>query len=446
MTSPDRTVPSRALRTSLASAALVAAIAVGLALSAGATQDDAVTPDAAAASPAAVALPSPAPTATEASASPSPSASPAPSATPGPVRFTLVAGGDVLPHGSVNASASTADGYDYTALMEGVRPYIEGADLALCHMEVPVAPEGTRPSDHPIFAAPPELVRDLGAVGWDGCSTASNHSVDQGTAGVAATLAAFDDALMQHAGTARTEAESERTSFYVVQDGDTLVKVAHLSFTWSTNGLPVSAPWQVGTVNVHAADATPIVEAAQRARDEGADVVVASVHCCVEYETEPTAAQRALATKVAESGLVDLYIGHHAHVPQPIELLPGGPTGEGMWTAFGLGNFLSSQGADCCAPASTSGVLLATTFTVAPGGAVAVEAGWVPITVDRSSAHAMHVLTAIPDGAGTLSAAEVAARLAMMRDAVGDAATELTAPPGRRAEHAFPLLDPAPAA
>ncbi len=433
---------------------MVVAIPVGLALSAGASEDDAVAPGAAASPTAAVGAPSaipsttapsPSPSATRVEAEPSAEASEAPEPEPGPVRFTLVAGGDVLPHGSVNASASTGDGYDYTALMEGVRPYIEGADLALCHMEVPVAPAGTSPSTVPPFAAPPELVRDLGAVGWDGCSTASNHSVDQGASGVAATLAAFDDALMQHAGTARSQDEAAQTSFYAVRDGDTVIKVAHLSFTWSTNGLPVSAPWEVGTVNVHAVDAAPILEAAQRARDEGADVVVASVHCCVEYEAAPTAAQRALAAKVAESGLVDLYVGHHAHVPQPIELLPGGPAGEGMWTAYGLGNFLSSQAADCCAPASTSGVLLAATFTVDPDGAVGVDAGWVPITVDRSSSHAMHVLTEIPQGAGHLSAAEVAARLAMVRDAVGDDARELTAPPRHGADHAFPLLNPAPA-
>ncbi|WP_062384784.1 CapA family protein [Demequina iriomotensis] len=385
---------------------------------------------------------SPAPTA---SSAPSPSATPTEEAERD-VRFTLVAGGDVLTHMPVNDSAATEDGYDFTPLFAGLRPYLEGADLAICHLEVPVSPGDTPPSGYPVFSAPSALVRDLKEVGWDGCSTASNHSVDKGVAGVESTLAAFDANLLQHAGTARTEDESEQVAYYAVQDGDRTVKVAHLSFAYGTNGMPVSQPWEVDLFDADDADASPIIDAAQRARDDGADVVIASVHCCVEYRTEPTDAQRSLATQIAESGLVDLYIGHHAHVPQPIELLPGGPSGEGMWTAFGLGNLLSNQDSWCCAPETANGVLLDATFTVTPDGAVSVDAGWVATTVDRRDGHSVRALADIADGAGTLSAADVAARHALVRDAVGDQPTEVTEPPASLAEHAFALLRPAPGA
>ncbi|WP_082104628.1 CapA family protein [Demequina soli] len=361
--------------------------------------------------------------------SPEPSVSVTPSPEPPePVRFTLVAAGDVLPHTPVDDSASTAGGYDFTALMTGVRPYIEGADVAICHMEVPVAPKGVAPSGYPIFSAPSALVRDLAAVGWDGCSTASNHSVDRGTAGVDATLAAFERNGLQHAGTARDADEAAQTAFYDVRAGDRTVRVAHVSFAYGTNGMPVAHPWEVNLFDADAADASPIIAAAKKARRAGADVVVASVHCCVEYRTAPTDAQREIARQIARSGQVDLYIGHHAHVPQPIELLPGGPSGTGMWTAFGLGNFLSNQDGWCCVADTASGELLSATFTVDPDGAVAVDVGWTPITVDRRDSHAMHVLTDIPDGAGTLSAAEVATRLAAVRAAAGEEAPEVDAP------------------
>ncbi len=192
--------------------------------------------------------------------------------------------------------------------------------------------------------------------------------------------------------------------------------------------MPSGKPWSVNTFDANAADASPIINAAQRARDEGADVVVASVHCCVEYQTEPTSAQRALAEKIAASGFVDLYIGHHAHVPQPIEKLPGGPNGDGMWTAFGLGNFLSNQYAECCTANSTSGVLLTATFDVDVDGTVSVAVEWTAITVDRLDHHTMHVLTDIPNGVGQLSAAEVAARHQRVADAVGGQAPERTSP------------------
>ncbi len=343
-----------------------------------------------------------------------------------PVDFTLVAAGDVLPHGPVVASAATSSGYDFVPLMAAVQPYVEGADLALCHMEVPVAPPGVQPSGYPLFGSPPDLVRDLAASGWDGCSTASNHSVDKGFAGVTATLDTMAQYGLGYAGTARGADEAATVQMYDVSEGARTIQVAHISFTYGLNGLPVPAgkPWSVNTFDADAADASTIIAAARTARNEGADVVIASVHCCVEYRTEPTAAQRSLAEKIAASGLVDLYIGHHAHVPQPIEELPGGPNGTGMWTAFGLGNFLSNQDAECCTAASTSGVLLTATFDVDLDGTVNVSVEWTAFTVDRLGGHSLHVLSAVPQGVGRLTAAEVAARHQRVADAVGNQAPE----------------------
>ncbi len=361
-------------------------------------------------------------------------AAPSPVAPP-PVTFTLVAAGDVLPHGPVVASATTAAGIDFLPLMAPVAPYIEGADLALCHMEVPVTPPGTAPSGFPMFAAPPELVPSLAAAGWDGCSTASNHSVDRRGAGITATLDAFAAAGMGATGTAKTEEEAASTQMYVVHGAVRDITVANISFAYGLNGLPKppGQPWAVNTFSADQADAAPIITAAQHARDQGADIVVASVHCCVEYQTAPTAAQRSVAEQVAASGLVDLWIGHHAHVPQPIERLAGGPDGDGMWVAFGLGNFLSNQDTQCCVANTNSGVLLTATFTIDASDKVDVGVEWTAITVDRLSRHTMHVLTDVAGGTGGLSAAEVAARHQRVANAVGLQAPERTIPVGHLA-------------
>ncbi len=68
--------------------------------------------------------------------------------------LTLVAAGDVLPHLGVVADARTADGYDFTPEMAPVQDWIAGADLAICHMEVPVAPDGVKPSRLPAVRRP----------------------------------------------------------------------------------------------------------------------------------------------------------------------------------------------------------------------------------------------------------------------------------------------------
>lgn len=366
---------------------------------------------------------------------PSP-AEPAPIPT---VEFTLVAAGDILTHAPVNRSATSGGVIDYSPLMANLDPYVSGADLAICHLEVPVAPPGTAPSGYPMFGAPAEIVRDLQEAGWDGCTTASNHSVDRKFAGIEATHNELVAYSMGVAGTATSAEEAARVQFYSVRQGQRVVKVANISFTYGLNGLPMpaNAPWAVNVFNADAEDAAPIIAAAAEARAQGADIVVASVHCCVEYRIAPTAAQRSIAEQIAASGLVDLYIGHHAHVPQPIELLPGGVYGEGMWTAFGLGNYLSNQDTQCCVSDTNSGVLLTATFSVSPEGKTDVGVEWTAVTVDRLGKHTMYATREALGGVGRLSANEVQARLDRVANAVGPQAPERTAPPTALADDAY---------
>ncbi len=362
--------------------------------------------------------------------------SPQPSPSLEPARpdahFTIVAAGDVLPHLPVLASARTSNGYDFTPLLAGLDQWVSGADLALCHMEIPIAPPGTSPTGYPVFSTVPDVVRDLGEQGWDGCSTASNHAVDRGQAGIDTTIDTFDAAGLGHAGTASSAADDTPQLYRLDRAGRTFT-IAHLAVTYGTNGMPVGQPWSVDLVDVD-----KIVRQATQARTDGADMVLVSLHNGNEYVTAPTAEQVRVATALATSGQVDLVIGHHAHVPQPIELLPGGPDGHGMWVAYGLGNYLSNQDSACCAPATSGGELLVVQVTAtgadpaagtAAGPPRVTSMAYLPITVDRRGGHRVYALPEITDGAGQLSAAEVAARLARVTSAAGSLAPIATTPP-----------------
>lgn len=256
------------------------------------------------------------------------------SAKPRPPEFTVVATGDVLIHPALteqaedDARAAGAGERDYRPLFEGVRPMISAADLALCHLEVPLArPDGPF-SGYPSFNAPPEVAEALASTGYDACSTASNHTLDQGYEGVTSTLDVLDDAGLEHTGSYRTEAESKKPLLLDV-DG---VKVGHVSLTYGFNGieLPEDKPWLANVLDAEAAS-----EAAVDARAAGADVVIVSAHWGVEHQHEPTPQQEQLAEKLLADDNIDLLIGHHAHVVQPIEKVGS------KWVAYGLGNHIA---------------------------------------------------------------------------------------------------------
>ncbi|GAA4706193.1 poly-gamma-glutamate synthesis protein (capsule biosynthesis protein) [Promicromonospora umidemergens] len=353
------------------------------------------------------------------------------SAAPEPrdIELTLLAAGDVLPHGPVNDSATGPTGIDYSPLLAGIDAWVVGADLALCHLEAPVAPLGTPPSGYPVFAAPRELVRDLDEQGWDGCSTASNHAADAGYDGIAATLQALDRAGMGHAGTARDRRESRSAQHYELHRDGRTVTVAHLAATYGLNGS--TAPR--GSWSVDLIDTRRIVRQAEEARAAGADLVVVSLHDGHEYVTEPTPHQRKTTRALARSGQVDLVIGHHAHVPQPVEHLPGGPGRDGMWVAYGLGNLLSNQSLDCCGTwASAVGLLLLADVVGPPHGHARVtDVRWAATTVDLAAKHRLRGTRdalAHADG-GRLTDTDLRERLRIAQDSVGGTAAERREPP-----------------
>jgi poly-gamma-glutamate synthesis protein (capsule biosynthesis protein) len=272
----------------------------------------------------------------QATASAPPSTNPTETDPPAPESFTLVATGDVLVHQdrALTGGARQPDGtYDFDGVFAPVADLIGDADLAICHLETPVAPEGGPYRGYPSFAVQPQIVDALAAAGYDLCSTASNHSLDAGFDGLTRTLDVLQRAGIVATGTYRTEAASVEPTIVDV-DG---VRVGHVATTFSLNGVPLPAgrEWSVNVAGLP--DVAGVLAAAARARAAGADVVVASLHCCLEYDNDPTATQVAAARALLASPDVDLVLGHHAHVVQPFERIGD------EWVAYGLGNHLAEH-------------------------------------------------------------------------------------------------------
>lgn len=286
-------------------------------------------------------------------------------------RLSVVVGGDLLIHEAVWESARSyagGDGFDFDPMFEPVADVIDGADLGICHLEVPLSADNTGLASYPRFNAPHQLADAIATAGFDGCSFASNHTLDQGVDGIDASLGHLDRVGVGHAGAARTPEEATTIRTYEVRGH----RVAHLSYSYGFNGLrrPAGEEWRANLI-----DPARIGDDAARARAEGADLVLVSLHWGDEYVHAPNQYQRDVAATVAGTGDVDLIIGHHAHVIQPVEVV------EDTWVAYGVGNLLSNM----TQPARRDGVLLEVHFEAGPQESFEVaEVGFLPTQVERA--------------------------------------------------------------
>lgn len=251
--------------------------------------------------------------------------------------FTLLASGDILPHSSIIDRAAVdagGGGYDFRPMLQGAAPAVRGADLAICHMETVYGQDGGPYTGYPSFKSPPEVATALRATGYDSCSTASNHTLDDGAQGIGRTLDALDRVGIAHAGSARSAKEASQPTLLRAGKGKHAAKVAHLAYTYGTNdnALPAGQPWAVDLI-----DKERIVADSRAARKAGADVVVVSLHWGTEWQDAPDDVQLALGRELTASGTggrpdIDLILGTHAHVPQAYEKV------HGTWIVYGMGN------------------------------------------------------------------------------------------------------------
>jgi poly-gamma-glutamate synthesis protein (capsule biosynthesis protein) len=271
---------------------------------------------------------------------------------------------------ATDAAAAGRSGYDFQPMFADVVPHIAAASLAICHLETPVGPPAGPFSGYPRFSVPPQIVTALRHSGFDTCSTASNHTLDAGESGVYRTLDALDAAGLRHAGSHRSAAEQRVPTVFAV-DG---VGVAHLSYTFSFNGLrrPAGKAWIANLIDPEA-----ILAEARRARSAGARIVVVSLHWGNEYDRRPSIAQTSLAHRLLAGSEIDLILGSHAHVVQPFERF------NGKWVVYGMGNEIARQ--SDAYPSRHEGVMPRFTLTELASGRWVVTkveaiATWIDVT------------------------------------------------------------------
>ncbi|WP_342542467.1 CapA family protein [Paenisporosarcina sp. FSL H8-0542] len=246
----------------------------------------------------------------------------------------LVAIGDILLHQPVYKDAKTTDGtYDFTAMFEKVKPFIESADIAVANQETMIGGPELGLSSYPKFNSPYEIGDALKYSGIDLVTIANNHTLDRGEKAILNAIDYWDQIEMPYTGAFKSP--DDRNMVRTVTKND--ITFSFLSYSYGTNGMPVpeGKPYLINLIDL------PLIEQDVKKAKTISDVVVVSMHWGNEYEKTPNDTQINLANELSSMG-VDIIIGHHPHVLQPVDWIER-PDGTRTFVMYSLGNFLSSQ-------------------------------------------------------------------------------------------------------
>ena len=248
----------------------------------------------------------------------------------------VVANGDILIHDALYYTAKKEDGsYDFNPFFEYVKPWIEGADLAIGDFEGTISDRSPL-GGYPLFNAPVQIADTMKDVGYDVVDLAHNHILDTGLYGLKYTDKVFKDRGLDTVGVHADKKRSEDKILIKEVNG---IKIAILAYAYGYNGMDANLTAEDRTNHLSDLDEEKMKEEIQRAEKE-ADVTVVMPQMGVEYKLEPTEEQKALYHKMIEWG-ADVVFGGHPHVIEPAETVE--KDGDKKFIIYSMGNFVSNQ-------------------------------------------------------------------------------------------------------
>lgn len=256
--------------------------------------------------------------------------------------FNLTAIGDIMCHNTqyMDAYNSETGEYDFSYVFDDINYYIKNSNITVANLETTFAGSDKGYSNYPRFNTPDALASNLKKLGVDVVSTAGNHSLDYGFDGLSRTIDVLDSADISHVGTYKTQEERDTILYKYVKG----IKIAFLNYAYGTNGISIPSD---KTFCINIIDQNLIKSDIEKAKSEGADIIIASMHWGTEYSTTPNDTQNQLADFLFQNG-VNIILGTHPHVLQKMEkrtvTLEDGSTQDGF-IIYSLGNFISDQNA-----------------------------------------------------------------------------------------------------
>ncbi len=319
---------------------------------------------------------------------------------PKEITATVLNTGDILIHENVLNGARQGDGsYSFAQFYKVAKPYITSADYAVANLEVTLGgEEAGRYRGYPEFNCPDSLLDYLKADGFDMLLTANNHSLDTGLAGLKRTVNQVKLSGLDFLGTKETTNDPT----YVIKDING-IKIGMVAYTYGTNS---SASGAGELINYFSSANLPAFYSEAQAvidgmKQNGAEAIVFYMHWGNEYHTAPNTYQKAAAQQLCNMG-VDVIVGGHPHVLQPIELIHSEDSQNTTVCLYSMGNSISNQRivemTGVCETGHTEdGVLFSYTFTKDSDGDVSLTAvDIIPTWVDRYGTSGNYQYTMYP--------------------------------------------------
>lgn len=246
----------------------------------------------------------------------------------------IVFAGDVMGHDSQIHAAyiDSLESYDYFDCFSYLKPFLENADIAVANLEVTLA--GPPYKGYPRFSSPDALLDGLMNAGFNVLVNANNHALDRGGEGLRRTQEVTGQKGMILTGSFISTGHRDLTYPLVLEKNDILL--ALLNYTYGTNGIKADTPNIVNYI-----DTLTIQRDIEKVKLVEPDFLITSIHWGKEYQRQEDAGQRELAAFLFRHG-VDVIIGSHPHVVQPVEYVQT-DTGYQHLVVYSLGNFVSNQ-------------------------------------------------------------------------------------------------------
>lgn len=240
--------------------------------------------------------------------------------------------GDALIHSCVYQDAKQSDGsYDFRPMLEYIKPISSKYDLVYYNQETILGGEALGYSNYPRFNSPQEVGDAFIDAGFNLVSLATNHTMDKGEEGVLNSVNYWNSKTdVVTSGQWSSQEEREKVRIYE-KNG---IKYAFFSYTTWTNGLetPVGKEYLNNVYSDEKAKSD-----IEKVRDQ-VDVVIVAMHWGIEYSLGVSSNQATIADYLSNLG-VDIIIGAHPHVVEPVEYINNGRT----FVIYSLGNFISDQ-------------------------------------------------------------------------------------------------------